>query len=82
MAISIPPRLPFFWQPLVFFSIGLLGLSLVEILTRSFYALHDSRTPVEVSILQFMFVIGLSIIFLCSSGSKRPGSGNFDRLSG
>ena len=62
--------LPYFWQPLVFFSIGLLGLSLVEILTRSFYALHDSRTPVEVSILQFMFVIGLSIIFLSPLGAN------------
>jgi putative peptidoglycan lipid II flippase len=62
--------LSFFWQPLVFFSIGLLGLSLVEILTRSFYALHDSRTPVEVSILQFMFVIGLSIIFLVPLGAN------------
>jgi putative peptidoglycan lipid II flippase len=62
--------LQFFWQPLVFFAIGLLGLSLVEILTRSFYALHDSRTPVEVSILQFMFVIGLSIIFLSPLGAN------------
>ncbi len=65
-----PKTLPFFWQPLVFFSIGLLGLSLIEILTRSFYALHDSRTPVEVSILQFMFVIALSIIFLSPLGAN------------
>ncbi len=60
----------YFWQPLVFFAIGLLGLSLIEILTRSFYALHDSRTPVEVSILQFMFVIALSIIFLNPFGAS------------
>ncbi|MGO8948291.1 MAG: murein biosynthesis integral membrane protein MurJ [Ktedonobacterales bacterium] len=64
-----PASLPYFWQPLVAFAIGLLGLSLIEILTRSFYALHDSRTPVEVSILQFMFVIALSIIFLNPFGA-------------
>jgi putative peptidoglycan lipid II flippase len=55
--------------PLIFFSIGLLGLSLVEILVRSFYALHDSRTAVEVSVLQFLFVIGLSIILLHPMGA-------------
>jgi putative peptidoglycan lipid II flippase len=58
------------WQPLIFFSIGLLGLSLVEILVRSFYALHDTRTAVEVSILQFMFVIGLSVLLLDSMGAN------------
>src|SRR5579883_2963816 len=56
--------------PLIYFSVGLLGLSLVEILTRSFYALHDSRTPVEVSVLQFMFVIALSIILLGPMGAN------------
>jgi putative peptidoglycan lipid II flippase len=34
----------------------------VEILTRSFYALRDSRTPVYVSLCQFAFMIGLSIL--------------------
>jgi putative peptidoglycan lipid II flippase len=58
------------WQPLIYFSIGLLGLSLVEILVRSFYALHDTRTAVEVSILQFMFVIGLSVILLDPMGAN------------
>ncbi len=60
---------PLIAQPLIFFSIGLLGLSLVEILVRSFYALHDSRTAVEVSVLQFLFVIGLSIILLQPMGA-------------
>ncbi|MGZ6391352.1 MAG: lipid II flippase MurJ, partial [Ktedonobacterales bacterium] len=55
---------------LIFFSIGLLGLSLVEILTRCFYALHDSRTAVEVSVLQFLFVIALSIILLQPMGAS------------
>ncbi len=62
-------KVPLISQPLIFFSIGLLGLSLVEILVRSFYALHDSRTAVEVSVLQFLFVIGLSIILLQPMGA-------------
>ncbi|HEX6799896.1 MAG TPA: murein biosynthesis integral membrane protein MurJ [Ktedonobacterales bacterium] len=56
--------LPYFSQPLIFFSIGLVGLALVEVLTRSFYALHDTRTATEVSILQFLFVIGMSVLLL------------------
>jgi putative peptidoglycan lipid II flippase len=63
-------KLYLIWQPLIFFSIGLLGLSLVEILVRSFYALHDTRTAVEVSVLQFMFVIGLSVLLLEPMGSN------------
>ena len=56
--------LPLTTQPLIYFAIGLTGLSLVEILTRSFYALQDTRTPTQVSILQFMFAIGMSILLL------------------
>jgi len=59
-----PALLPFTYMPLIFFAIGLTGLSLVEILTRSFYAIQDTRTPTYVSILQFFFLIGLSIILL------------------
>jgi putative peptidoglycan lipid II flippase len=65
-----PSTIPLVSGPLIFFSIGLLGLSLVEILTRSFYALHDSRTAVEVSVLQFLFVIALSIILLHPMGAS------------
>ncbi|HEU0025920.1 MAG TPA: murein biosynthesis integral membrane protein MurJ [Ktedonobacterales bacterium] len=57
-----PAKLPTVYEPLIFFAIGLTGLSLVEILTRSFYALENTRTPTQVSILQFMFVIGMSIL--------------------
>ncbi len=57
-----PTKLPTVYNPLIFFAIGLTGLSLVEILTRSFYALENTRTPTQVSILQFMFVIGMSIL--------------------
>ena len=65
-----PDTVPLVAQPLIFFSVGLVGLSLVEILVRCFYALHDSRTPVEVSVLQFMFVIGLSLVLLGPMGAS------------
>jgi putative peptidoglycan lipid II flippase len=50
--------------PLAFFALGLAGLSCVEILTRSFYAMRDSRTPVTISIAQFILKIALSIILI------------------
>ena len=50
--------------PLAFFAIGLIGFSMVEILTRSFYALRDTKTPVTVSIVQFIFKISLSILLI------------------
>jgi putative peptidoglycan lipid II flippase len=65
-----PDKISVVSGPLIFFAIGLLGLSLVEILTRSFYALHDTRTAVEVSLLQFMFVIGLSLVLLQPMGAN------------
>ena len=50
--------------PLTFFAIGLAGLAAVEILTRAFYALRDSTTPVVVSVGQFLFKIALSIVLI------------------
>ncbi len=50
------------YDPLIFLAIGIAGHASVEILTRSFYALRDSRTPVYVSLCQFGFMIGLSIL--------------------
>jgi len=49
---------------LAFFAVGLAGHAAVEILTRSFYALRDSRTPVTISILQFILKIALSLILI------------------
>jgi putative peptidoglycan lipid II flippase len=53
--------------PLAFFAVGLTGLSAVEILTRSFYALRDSVTPVMVSVAQFVVKIALSLILINAS---------------
>lgn len=50
--------------PLAFFALGLAGLAAVEILTRSFYAFRDSKTPVMVSIAQFVLKILLSLFLL------------------
>ncbi len=50
--------------PLAFFAVGLVGLAAVEILTRSFYALRDSKTPVIVSVGQFIFKIALSLLLI------------------
>jgi putative peptidoglycan lipid II flippase len=49
---------------LIFFAIGLTGLAAVEILVRSFYAMQDSRTPVYVSLVQFVFAIALSLVLV------------------
>jgi putative peptidoglycan lipid II flippase len=49
---------------LLFFSIGLPALAAVEILTRSFYALQDSKTPVTISVAQFILKIALSVILI------------------
>lgn len=50
--------------PLACFAIGLAGQAAVEVLTRSFYAMRDSRTPVIISVLQFIFKIALGILLI------------------
>jgi putative peptidoglycan lipid II flippase len=50
--------------PLAFFAVGLAGLSAIEILTRSFYAMRDSRTPVIISILQFAWKVAIGLVLL------------------
>ncbi|MDQ6662037.1 MAG: polysaccharide biosynthesis C-terminal domain-containing protein, partial [Chloroflexota bacterium] len=50
--------------PLACFAFGLAGLAAVEILTRAFYALRDSVTPVIVSVGQFIFKIALSLLLI------------------
>lgn len=43
-----------------FFALGLLARSLIEPITRAFYAMHDTRTPVIISIATIVANIGLS----------------------
>jgi putative peptidoglycan lipid II flippase len=58
--------------PLAFFAIGLSGLAAVEILSRSFYAMRDSITPVVVSVAQFGLKIVLSLILINLAGVWGP----------
>jgi putative peptidoglycan lipid II flippase len=50
--------------PLIAFAVGLPGLAAVEILTRSFYALRNSTTPVFVSVGQFILKIALGLLLI------------------
>jgi putative peptidoglycan lipid II flippase len=44
---------------LLWFTVGLLGHSILEILSRAFYAMHDTKTPVTIGAI----AMGLNIIF-------------------
>ncbi len=48
---------------LLWYSAGLVGHALVEILARSFYALHDTKTPVLVGIGAMSLNVAFSFIF-------------------
>lgn len=47
-----------------FFALGLVGHAVVEITTRAFYALKDTKTPVVWGIVAMLVNIGLSLIFM------------------
>lgn len=49
---------------LLCFAVGLPAFAAVEILVRSFYALQDSKTPVTISVAQFILKIALSILLI------------------
>jgi putative peptidoglycan lipid II flippase len=50
--------------PLAFLAVGLVGYALVEALTRAFYAMHDTRTPViaGIAIMGLNVVIGVALL--------------------
>lgn len=48
---------------LLWYAIGLTGHSLVEVLSRAFYAMHDTRTPVTVGVIAMTGNILLSFAF-------------------
>lgn len=47
-----------------FYAIGLAGHAALEILARTFYALHDTWTPVQIGALVMALNIGLSVVFV------------------
>ncbi len=64
--------------PLFCFALALPGLAVVEVLTRSFYALRHSMTPVMVSVGQFIVKIALGILLLDPAVVLvQMGAGNF-----
>jgi putative peptidoglycan lipid II flippase len=44
---------------LLWYSVGLVGHCIVEIVSRAFYALHDTKTPVTVGVI----AMGLNVVF-------------------
>ncbi len=53
---------------IAWFSLGLLARSIIEPLTRTFYAMHDTRTPLLVSSVAVGINIGLSWVLLDQMG--------------
>ncbi|MBN2257706.1 MAG: murein biosynthesis integral membrane protein MurJ [Anaerolineaceae bacterium] len=45
---------------LAWYAAGLVGHSILEVISRAFYALHDTRTPVAVGVIAMSLNIGLS----------------------
>ena len=73
---------------LLFYAAGLVGHSVVEVVSRAFYALHDTKTPVFVGVVMMSLNIGLSLLFsslfirLGMDASRRISPGNdFGELS-
>jgi putative peptidoglycan lipid II flippase len=49
---------------LLWYALGLVGHSLVEVLARAFYALHDTKTPVKIGAAAMALNIVLSVAFI------------------
>ena len=47
-----------------FYAIGIAGFTLLEVLSRAFYALEDTRTPVFIGILAMLSNIVLNLLFI------------------
>jgi putative peptidoglycan lipid II flippase len=54
--------------PLAFLAAGLVSYALVEALTRAFYAMHDTRTPVLAGIAIMLLNIGVGVVLLDRMG--------------
>lgn len=48
---------------LLWYSAGLVGHCVVEVMARAFYAMHDTRTPVAVGVLAMSLNVALSYLF-------------------
>ncbi len=50
--------------PLIFYSVGTVGYASAYLLTRGFYSLQDTRTPLKLSIIQVLINLGLSLLLI------------------
>jgi putative peptidoglycan lipid II flippase len=48
---------------LLWYAAGLVSFSMVEIVSRAFYALHDTKTPVILLVIAMSLNLGLSLLF-------------------
>lgn len=48
---------------LLWYALGLVGHSLLEVVARAFYAMQDTRTPVSVTLVAMLLNIGFSLTF-------------------
>jgi putative peptidoglycan lipid II flippase len=51
---------------LLWYAAGLVGHSVVEVLARAFYAMHDTKTPVLVGVAAMSLNVAFSILFLAT----------------
>jgi putative peptidoglycan lipid II flippase len=58
---------------LLYFALGLVSYALVEVLTRGFYALHDTRTPVLVAVVTVAINLGLAAYLALGAGMNQDG---------
>lgn len=58
---------------LTYFALGLVAYAVVEVLTRAFYALHDTRTPVTVSVSIVVLNLTLSALLVFGLGWNQDG---------
>ena len=49
---------------LLFYSIGMIGYGLMEILNKAFYAMQDSKTPMKTSVVAILLNVALSLVLV------------------
>ena len=50
------------------FCLGLIGQALIPLVTRAFFALQDTKTPVLISVISVILNVGLSLFFVHTNG--------------
>lgn len=49
---------------LIFYSVGLLGLACRDLITRAFYALEDTRTPVRIGVVTIILYVVFAVVLM------------------